>query len=236
MSFLDSLMGDVSEVQTDPELIAVRFREVATWSDEVERRFSVKDPNKGESGRGFTRLQTDPVAASLRLLRFAPGTEPPALGATAPYQGGRLHLGLWGDESRWTGQAVGVCRLVDERVYPLVATIGTVGFRLRISALDAPALSVSGGNDLQATANDSHRGHLPPGVQLQPGEVITTGDGDRYQVVPPVQRDALGDTVGLSWQASGVAQPQPPADGTGGAPTTPAQPAPGDDSWWKAPP
>ncbi|MDL2342566.1 hypothetical protein QOL99_00185 [Deinococcus sp. MIMF12] len=207
------------------------YTERATWSDGLTRRFSLGDPNQ-EGGKGFTRLQTDPIPASLRLLRLYPGDPEPEPGTHAPYQGGSLVFGLWGDESAWTGQRVGVCRLVDERAYPQVATIGTQGFRLRITALDAPALSVSGGNDLQASANNSHRGHLPPGVHLHPGEEITTADGDRYLVVPPVQRDSLGDVVGLSWQGSGAPQTQPPAEDVS-APDPAPTPTTGDDSWWK---
>lgn len=229
MSLLAEVTGALAEVQADAELNALRFRETGTWSDGTACRFNVRDPNKG--GRSSeTRLQTDPIPASLRLLRVHPEDPSPAPGASLTHQGGLLVLGLYADQSVWTGQAVGVCRLVDERAYPLVAMVGTQGFRLRIEALDTAALTADGQS---ATANNSHRGSLPPGVTLQPGEVLSTSAGDRYQVVPPVQRDALGDTVGLGWQGPGTERPPLPEPGNPDpTPDVPDPGSPGRDPWW----
>ncbi|MDV6376243.1 hypothetical protein [Deinococcus arenicola] len=228
MTLLEQIMGAVAEVQGDAELNAVRFRHTATWSDGTACRFSVRDPNKG--GRSSeTQLQTDPIPASLRLLRVHPDDGRPTPGASLMYQGERLVLGLYADQSIWTGQQVGVCRLVDERAYPLVATVGAQGFRLRIVALDTAALTADG---LSARTNNSHRGHLPPGVTLQPGEVLTTSEGDRYMVTPPVERDALGDTVGLSWQGQDTPRPPLP-DPVNPDPTPDPNPSPPNlDPWW----
>lgn len=225
-------MAAVREVQQDTELLQLRYRLSGTWSDGTVCRYALKDPNKGQDKPA--RLQTDPLPASLRLLRLWPGDPEPALGATIAYQTtGTLVLGLWSDESVWTGQRVGICRLVDERVYPVQATLRSgAQIRLRIVALGGPALSAQG---LSASPNDSHRGHLPPGIQLTPGEVLTTWNGDHYQIVPPVQRDALGDTVGLSWLGQGALPPELPGVPSPD-PTSPVNPAdpddPTTDGWW----
>ena len=217
----------------------VIFPERSLWADGSQCQFSITDLTQGDAGKGFARLQTDPLPASLRLLRLAPGSWTPALGSHTPYQGGTLHLGLWSDESAYTSQHVGICRLVDERVYPLYAVSAQGYFRVRIMALDAAAVT-TGSNDLQVISNNSHRGYLPPGVRLDVGEVLTTSEGDQYEVVPPVQRDALGDTVGLSWQRGGAAYTPPPApehnEPAPSEPTPAPTPAPDinpDDRWWK---
>lgn len=210
------------------------FPESASWSDGVTRRFKVGDPNR-LTGTAPLALVNDPMPASLRLLKVHPDDPRPDPGASCTCSEGYLVLGVWTDEGKLSGSRSGVCRLVDERAYPLTATIGAVGFRIRIQARDAAALAVSG-EGLSGTANDSHLGHLPPGVHLQPGEVITTAEGDRYQVVPPVQRDALGDTVGLSWQGQGSGHaplPEPASgDPTPDVPPAPDAPTPGRDPWW----
>lgn len=233
MSLLGEITSALAEIQGDAELNAVRFRETGTWSDGTACRFSVRDPNKG--GRSSeTQLQTDPIPASLRLLRVHPDDSRPSSGASLSYQGGLLVLGLYADSSIWTGQQVGVCRLVDERAYPLVATVPAAGgspqvFKLRIVALDVAALTAQG---LSASANNSHRGFLPPGLTLQPGQSLTTQDGDRYLVVPPVQRDALGDVLGLSWQGQDAPRPPLP-DPVSPDPTPEPNPTPPDrDPWW----
>ncbi|WP_339098303.1 hypothetical protein WDJ50_18655 (plasmid) [Deinococcus sp. VB142] len=114
MTLRSDVLGAIAEVQSDPELNALRFPLSGSWSDGTQCRYAVKDPNKGQ--RRERQLQTDPLPASLRLLKICPGDPAPLPGSHADYQGGRLVLGLWSDESAYTGQRVGVCRLVDERM------------------------------------------------------------------------------------------------------------------------
>lgn len=139
------------------------------------------------------------------------------------------------ERSRARLQARADASVGDTALYPTPATTASgAAFRVRIEALDTPAISVDG-EGLTGSSNNSHMGHLPAGVQLQPGEVITTADSDRYMVVPPVQRSSLGDQVGLSWQGSGAA-PRPPLPAPASPdPTpdaTPATPPPTSDDWW----
>ena len=233
MTLLSNVQQAVDQIQADEELNALRFRLSGTWSDGTTTRYSVRDPNKGNGGKGFQRLSTDPLPASLRLLGIWPGDPEPAPGAVIDYQGGKLVLGLWSDESIWTGQRTGVCRLVDERAYPLMAFSEQGWFRLRVSAQDAPALT-STSNDLTPSVNNSHWLDTPPGVRLEVGEVVTTTEGDVYTVAPPVQRDLLGDRVGGSWQRKGEAvTPPDPASPDGTPSPAPAPDANPDDSWWR---
>lgn len=122
---------------------------------------------------------------------------------------------------------------LDTALFPVVATTASgASLRLRIEALKGQALTVEGHG---ASANDSHRGHLPPGVQLTPGEVLSTTDGDHYRVVPPIQRDSLGDTVGLSWLGRGARPPElPPVPNPDPTtpPTSPDPGTPGGSDWW----
>lgn len=219
--------------QTKRANAAFFFPERGTWSDGVTRSFKLADLNRLTT-TGPARLVEDPMPASLRLVKFHPDDPLPKTGAAVQARDGFFVLGLFTDQGNLFRTRVGVGRLVDERVYPLTATIGTQGFRLRIEALDTQALRAT---DLSLSSNDSHRGYLPPGVHLQPGEVITIMDGDQYRVVPPVQRDTLGDTVGLSWQAR--AEDRTPTEGNDPTPLpapSPQPPAPaGYDPAWDDP-
>lgn len=213
------------------------FPERAVWSDGVERRFKVSDPNRA-TDLAPLGLSKDPLPASLRLVKFHPDEPWPAAPASVMSSKGLLLLGMLTDESNLFGTRVGVCRLVDERAYPAVAgTADGQSIRLRIQALATAALN--GGDGLKVDANNSHRGFLPPGIALQVGDVLTLSGGDQYQVVPPVQRDALGDTLGLSWMGSEVSRtPTEGNDPTPDPPADPEQPAPGQappggyDPWW----
>lgn len=199
------------------------------WSDGVTRAFKVTDPNR-LSTTAPTQLSTDPIPASLRLVKFGPDDALPAPGASVQGPEGLLVLGMFTDAGNLFGTRVGVCRLVDARAYPTPAALADGSLlRLRIVALDAPAMTAEG---LSGTTNNSHRAHLPPGVQLQPGDTLSTSTGDQYRVVPPVQRDALGDTLGLSWQGQeltpalpGVTDPDPTTPPTETGP-------PGHSGWW----
>ena len=209
--------------------------ERAAWSDGVERQFKVVDPNR-ESSAGPLKLNLDPIPASLRLIKFHPDSPLPPAGASVTTSKGFVVLGVYTDRGNLFGTRVGVGRLIDERAYPQVGLIGTEGFRLRVEALDTPAVSADTGS-LSAVANNSHRGFTPPGVQLQVGIIIITAEGDQYQVVPPVQRDILGDTLGLSWQGKNpLPAPLPPPSSSDPTPDTSAPAAPstptGYDPWW----
>lgn len=101
---------------------------------------------------------------------------------------------------------------LDTALFPTKAATGAgVDIRLRIVANRKAAAGINPGNDLQARAGASHTGHLPPGVTLVPGEILSAEDGTEYQVVHPIEHDSLGDTVGLSWRGTDG------LPGTGGA-------------------
>lgn len=93
------------------------FPERAVWSDGVERRFKVSDPNR-TTDLAPLGLSKDPLAASLRLVKFHPDEPWPAAPASVMSSKGLLVLGMLTDESNLFGTRVGVCRLVDERLRP----------------------------------------------------------------------------------------------------------------------
>lgn len=229
MSGLAAARAKLAQVKRDNAEFFLPLR--LAWSDGVMRAFKVTDPNR-LSTTGPTQLQTTPIPASLRLVKFGPDDALPLPGVSVLGPEGLLVLGMFTDAGNLFGTRVGVCRLVDARAYPTPAAL-TDGspLRLRIIALDAAGLS-TGTNDLVAVADNSHRGHLPPGIHLQVGNVLVTSDGDQYAVTAPLQRDLLGDTVGLSWQRGGQVPPTPGnGDGSGGGGTSPNP----DDSYWKVP-
>jgi hypothetical protein len=77
--------------------------------------------------------------------------------------------------------------------------------QLRIEALNGPAEQAgSGAMDVAVVNLASHRGHLPPNLHLNQGDDITTTQGEKFRVMDPIQRDPLGDTVGLSREGTGV--------------------------------
>ncbi|AZI45329.1 hypothetical protein EHF33_20685 (plasmid) [Deinococcus psychrotolerans] len=231
MSLLSEVLGAVQSIQQDPELNALRFRHSATWSDGTTCRFSVQDPAK-DGRSGPQKLSTHPLEASLRRLKVHPDDVQPAPGASTPYQGGKLVRGFQTDTSDFTGQQTGVCRLVDARAYPVLA-VSKAGQRLRLLIIAGradPLSAGSGAQDVRAELNASHTGHTPPGVVFQVGEQFVTSDGDRYTITPPVQRDVLGDTLGLSYQGSELA-PTIPDEGQPPAPPAP-DPADSEDPWW----
>ncbi|WP_027459267.1 hypothetical protein [Deinococcus murrayi] len=113
MTLLDEVLGAVQELQSDPELNALRYRHTLTWSDGTHCRFSVRDPAKTNQGtRLAQRLAGSPEVLDIRLLSTHPDDPPPGEGASIPWDGGTLTLVSWGQVSDFTGQAVGVCRLV----------------------------------------------------------------------------------------------------------------------------
>ncbi|GAA5503014.1 hypothetical protein Dxin01_02763 [Deinococcus xinjiangensis] len=93
------------------------FPEKAVWSDGIERRFKVSDPNR-EINTGPLRLNTDPIPASLRLVKFHPDSALPSAGASVISSNGLVVLSAYTDEGNLFGTRVGVCRLIDERLLP----------------------------------------------------------------------------------------------------------------------
>jgi hypothetical protein len=201
------------------------YRHTATWSDGTYCRMSVErlDPAK---------LATSPMTASLLKVRMHPDDPRPAPGSTTTYLGFMLSLGALSDPSDFTRQTSSVARVIDERVYPIhVTRADGPSIRLRIVARGAlPFMIGSGLQDVQGAPVSSHVGFVEPGVKLHGGDVLTIDSGDRFVVVPPLQHDLLGDTVGLSWQGDTSVPnltPDPTPDPVG----TPT-PLPGDDSYW----
>ncbi|GGR16761.1 hypothetical protein [Deinococcus ruber] len=104
--------------------------------------------------------------------------------------------------------------------------------KVRIIAKGALPFTVNAGlQDVQGSPEASHMAFVQPGVRLHGGDVLTLGSGDTFTVVPPIQHDLLGDTVGLSWHGDD-SQPLPQPDPTPPPPGT-TEPSPLDDSWWK---
>lgn len=113
MTLLDQIRDAVAEVQVDDELNAVRFRHTDTWSDGTSCRFSVQDPSATDQGTRLAQRLTGTVEVlDVRLVKTHPADPPPGEGASLPWDGGTLTLVSWGQVSDFTGQAVGVCRLV----------------------------------------------------------------------------------------------------------------------------
>jgi len=231
VSLLSEVLGAVQGIQQDAELNALRFRHSATWSDNTTCRFSVQDPAK-DGRSGPQKLATSPLDASLRRLKIHPDDTMPAPGASTPYQSGLLVRGSQTDTSDFTGTSTGVCRLVDARAYPVLA-VSQTGQRLRLLIIARTGDAVvpgPGAQDVRADLGLSHSAHTPPGVLLQVGDELVTSAGDRYAVLPPVQRDLLGDTLGLSYLGSELA-PTIPEEGQPDVPPAP-NPADSDDPWW----
>ncbi|WP_407540233.1 hypothetical protein Q0M94_02185 [Deinococcus radiomollis] len=203
-------------------------RHSGTWSDGTTCRFSVErlDPVK---------LANSPLTASLLKVRIHPDDSRPAPGSTVAYLGCRLSVGTRSDPSDFTGQTYSVARVIDERVYPTHAThVDGPSIRLRIVARGALPFTVGAGlQDVQGAPVSSHVGFVEPGVKLHGGDVLTLDSGDKFTVVPPLQHDLLGDTVGLSWQGDQTV-PNLTPDPTLDAPGKP-DPVPGDDSYWHTP-
>ena len=111
--------------------------------------------------------------------------------------------------------------------------VSKAGQRLRLLILARtgnPITAGLGAQDVRADLGVSHTAHTPPGVVLQVGDELVTSSGDRYTVLPPVQRDVLGDTLGLSYLGSELA-PTIPDEGQPDVPPA-ANPADSDDPWW----
>lgn len=204
------------------------YRHTATWSDGTTCRFSVERLDQ-------VKLANTPMTASLLKVRLHPDDSRPAPGSTAPYLGFVLSLGTLSDPSDFTGQTYSVARVIDERVYPQHGTLDNApSIRLRIVVRGAlPFMPGSGLQDVQGAPVSSHVGFIEPGVKLHGGDVLTIASGDRFTVVPPLQHDLLGDTVGLSWQGDQTV-PNLTPDPTPDAPGKP-DPVPGDDSYWHTP-
>jgi len=201
-----------------------------TWSDGVARQFVVIDPSAGKKAGNIVLT---PDRAALRTIEFHPDSEAPAIGSTVAWESGTLHLGFPTDVDDLSGQALYACCQVDARYFPqpIVLADGTQWLG-RIEALSARPGQIESGNDLVSIPGNSHRLSLPPGALLNPGDEVKTSNGDRYTVVPPVQRGVLGDVLGLSWQGPpqvGVDPTPDPVPVPGDPVVTPAGPS---DAWW----
>lgn len=217
-----------SELRAEGGLL---YPHTGTWTDGTTCRFKVQDPAR-DGRSGPQKLVTHPLDASLRRLKVHPDDVMPAVGASTPYQSGLLVRGQQTDVSDWTGTSTGVCRLVDARAYPVLA-VSKVGQRLRLLIIARTGDAVvpgPGAQDVRADLGLSHSAHTPPGVMLQVGDELITSNGDRYTVIAPVQRDILGDILGLSYQGSELA-PTIPDEGQPDVPPAP-NPADSDDPWW----
>ena len=84
-------------------------------------------------------------------------------------------------------------------------TVNGQAIRFRIEAGGGAAIQAgSGPMDVAAVSQSSHRAYLTPGVHLIQGDLLTTSNGDRFRVLDPIQQDALGDTVSLSREGTGL--------------------------------
>jgi hypothetical protein len=209
----------------DHQHATVFYPVTLAWSDGTTCRCWVQplDPVK---------LGKEPMSASLLKVRIHPDDQKPAVSSTTAYLGTVLSLGVAVDPSDIADTRSMVARVVDERVYPIHATHPDgPSIHLRIVARGAlPFMIGSGLQDVQGAPVSSHVGFVEPGVKLHGGDVLTIDSGDRFVVVPPLQHDLLGDTVGLSWQGDTSVPnltPDPTPDPVG----TPT-PLPGDDSYW----
>ena len=113
MGLLDELRAEARGVLVDPELSEVLFRHRQTWSDGTLCRFSVQDPSKTSSGSQLAqRLTGLPDVLDVRLLRVHLDDPKPGGRASIPWDGGTLTLEDWSQASDFTGQAIGICRMV----------------------------------------------------------------------------------------------------------------------------
>ena len=89
------------------------YRHAATWSDGTTCRFSVQDPSKTSGGSQLAqRLTGLPDVLDVRLLRVHLDDPKPGGRASIPWDGGTLTLEDWSQASDFTGQAIGICRMV----------------------------------------------------------------------------------------------------------------------------
>ncbi|GGB69485.1 hypothetical protein [Deinococcus soli (ex Cha et al. 2016)] len=118
MSLLDDIMGAIEDIQTDEDLLELRFRRPLvfqlgphTWA----ARCSVQDPQRMDPValarmRQLTSVQG--VATSdLRLLTIHPEDTEPFPGATTSFDDGTLEILEWSQPSDFTGQRLGTCVL-----------------------------------------------------------------------------------------------------------------------------
>ncbi|ULH17354.1 hypothetical protein MF271_19380 (plasmid) [Deinococcus sp. KNUC1210] len=106
--------------------------------------------------------------------------------------------------------------------------------KVRIIAKGALPFTVNAGlQDVQGSPEASHMAFVQPGVRLHGGDVLKLDSGDTFTVVPPIQHDLLGDTVGLSWHGDD-SQPLPQPDPTP-PPAGTTEPPPGNDDYWHTP-
>lgn len=118
MSLMDEVTAAVRMVQTDPELLELRFRHSGTFTLGAHTwtcRFSVRDPSKVKPEE-LARLQAFAAEQAvsyrdLRLLKVHPDDTVPFPGATLSWDDGTLEVLEWSQASDFTGQRVGTCVL-----------------------------------------------------------------------------------------------------------------------------
>lgn len=158
------------------------FPEKAIWSDGVERRFKVTDPNRSSADSPL-KLSTSPLDASLRLVKFHPDDPQPQPGASVTSRNGLLVLGAYTDVGNLFGTRTGVCRLVDER--------------LRTGLLDLPGRL----NELTPPEMQAIFDHLGTPLELQRQSSAGEWTADaRQQAAPTINWAGKGLLLPLSAQ------------------------------------
>jgi len=110
------------------------------------------------------------------------------------------------DDSYGELEAFALSHAPSASLYPLTALLED-GSSVRLNVKLARAggqnsgASATGLSQFDAVAEIvyTHRGFTPPGVRLTPGQRFTTNLGERFEVVNPITRNTLGDTVSLSF-------------------------------------
>lgn len=99
-------------------------------------------------------------------------------------------------------QRFGTQTASDPTVYPDVFT--SPSLRGRLEQGESQDTATSGEYMQQINPEPQLKLFLPPGVQLEFGDLLTHSDGRRFEVTHPIHRDDLvGWMVGLHWRGGG---------------------------------
>lgn len=118
MTLLDEVLAAVQEVQTDPELNALRFRHTLTFTlgpHQWSLRCSVTDPQRLRPD-ALAQVQATADArglayTDLRVIRHHPDDPVPVPGATCAWDDGTLEVLEWSQASDFTGTRLGTAVL-----------------------------------------------------------------------------------------------------------------------------